>query len=228
MRINADFSERVVVHTEQEPWVASPLPGVERRMLDRIGEESARATSIVRYAPGSRFSAHSHVGGEEILVLEGVFSDEHGDFGPGSYIRNPPGSSHTPFSEAGCTIFVKLWQMDPEDREQLRIDTRAGLWQPGMVEGLEVLPLFSRGMEHVALVRWQPGARFPAHVHPGGEEILVLDGVFADDQGRYPRGTWLRNPPGSQHFPHSDEGCLIYVKTGHLGGPIAGVEAPAA
>ncbi len=228
MRINADFTERVVIETEQMPWVASPLPGVERRMLDRVGEEVARATSIVRYAPGSHFSAHSHGGGEEFLVLEGVFSDEHGDFGPGSYIRNPPGSSHTPFSDQGCTIFVKLWQMAPEDQAHVRIDTRNGAWQPGAVPGLEVLPLFSREPENVALVRWQAGARFPGHGHPGGEEILVLDGVFEDELGRYPKGTWLRSPPGSVHTPFSEEGCLIYVKTGHLEALTGGVEAPRA
>ena len=69
MEINADFSQRVVVHAAQLPWVPSPMAGVERRMLDRIGDEVARATSIVRYAPGSQFSPHTHGGGEEFLVL---------------------------------------------------------------------------------------------------------------------------------------------------------------
>src|SRR5262249_7383045 len=123
MELNADFSRRVVVHAAQLPWKPSPIAGVERRMLDRIGEEVARATSIVRYAPHSRFSTHMHGGGEEFLVLDGVFQDEHGDFPVGSYIRNPPTSSHTPGSVQGCTIFVKLWQFDPDDRTHLRIDT---------------------------------------------------------------------------------------------------------
>lgn len=228
MEINADFTQRVVVESEALPWSPSPLPGVERRMLDRVGGEVARATSIVRYAPGSHFSAHTHGGGEEFLVLDGVFSDEDGDFGPGSYVRNPVGSTHRPRSETGCTIFVKLWQMAPEDQTFVRLDTRAAGWLPGTVAGLEVMPLHSYGEESVALVRWQPGTRFPTHRHPGGEEILVLDGVFADEQGRYPKGSWLRNPPESQHSPFSDEGCLIYVKTGHLAGLEAGVAAPGA
>lgn len=80
--------------------------------------EVARATSIVRYSPGSRFSPHEHGGGEEFLVLEGVFSDEHGDDGPGTYVRNPVGSAHAPFSAAGCTILVKLRQMDPADQSR--------------------------------------------------------------------------------------------------------------
>ena len=123
MNLNADFSQRVAVHAATLPWVPSPMAGVERRMLDRIGDEVARATSIVRYAPHSHFSRHTHGGGEEFLVLDGVFQDEHGDYPAGSYIRNPPTSAHTPGSEIGCTIFVKLWQFDPADRTQIAVDT---------------------------------------------------------------------------------------------------------
>ena len=108
MKIAADFSQRIVVNSNTLPWVKSPMAGVDRRPLDRIGDEVARATSIVRYAPGSEFSPHVHTGGEEFVVLEGVFQDEHGDFPAGSYIRNPPQSQHKPGSKEGCTIFVKL------------------------------------------------------------------------------------------------------------------------
>jgi len=221
MKINADLSQRAVVFSEELPWVASPLPGVERRMLERDGEEVARATSLVRYAPESRFSPHVHGGGEEFLVLEGVFSDEHGDYGPGHYVRNPPGSSHEPGSASGCTIFVKLRQMLPDDQTFVRVDTAKAVWQPGLVLGLSVLPLYDHPAEQVALVRWEPGTRFTAHRHVGGEEIFVLEGVFEDEQGRYPKGTWLRNPPGSTHEPFSREGCTIYVKTGHLAPQVA-------
>ena len=122
MRINADFDRRVLVHADELEWLESPMPGVHRRPLDRIGGEVARATTIVRFAPGSRFSEHTHGGGEEFVVLEGVFQDEHGDFPAGSYIRNPPTSHHTPASAPGCTIFVKLWQMDPDDRAEVKTD----------------------------------------------------------------------------------------------------------
>ncbi|OKH17985.1 cupin domain-containing protein [[Limnothrix rosea] IAM M-220] len=216
MKINADLNQRAVIETEQLDWQASPMGGVQRRMLDRDGAEVARATSLVKYAPGSHFSAHTHGGGEEFFVLEGIFSDEHGDYPPGTYGRNPVGSSHTPFSEAGCTIFVKLWQMSPEDDQQKVIDTNAEHWLPGMVRGLSVLPLHAHGTESVALVKWESGTKFQTHRHWGGEEIFVLEGTFADEQGVYPQGTWLRNPPNSIHTPFSDEGCLIYVKTGHL------------
>jgi len=213
-----DFTQRAVSHRADATWTASPMAGVERRMLDRVGGEVARATSVVRYLPESRFDRHVHGGGEEILVLDGVFSDETGDYGPGSYLRSPPGSSHAPFSVGGCLILVKLWQFTAGDTEQIRIDTRAAAWRPGLVPGLSVLPLHGHGGIDTALVRWAPHTRFSPHVHPGGEEIFVLDGVFHDEQGAYPAHSWLRSPPYSRHAPFTEaEGALIYVKTGHIG-----------
>ncbi len=216
MDLHADLTQRALLNTHSLAWSASPMAGVERRMLDRRGGEVARATSIVRYAPGSRFERHVHGGGEEVLVLEGTFSDEHGDYSAGTYLRNPVGSSHTPFSEEGCTILVKLQQMHPADQQRLVVDTTNAFWVPGLVPGLQVLPLHVWGSEHVALVRWAPSTVFQPHGHPGGEEILVLAGVFQDDQGSYPAGSWLRSPPGSVHRPWSEAGCTIWVKTGHL------------
>ncbi len=216
MNINADLSQRAVVESEQLPWVDSPLKGVQRRMLERDGDEVARATSIVRYAPASAFPAHSHGAGEEFLVLEGTFSDEHGDFGPGMYVRNPPGSKHAPSSAAGCTIFVKLRQMAPDEREFVRIDTTSTPWQPGEAEGVEVMPLYQHGRERVQLLRLAPGTRLGRRAHPGGEELFVIAGAFEDEQGRYPKGAWLRTPPGGEHGLASAAGCTLYVKTGHL------------
>jgi anti-sigma factor ChrR (cupin superfamily) len=216
MELHADLRQRAVVDTHALTWRPSPMAGVERRLLDRQGGEVARATSIVRYAPGSRFEQHSHGGGEEILVLEGTFSDEKGDYQAGTYLRNPVGSQHAPFSAQGCTLLVKLHQMHPSDGQRQVVDTLHASWLPGRVRGLEVLPLHTYGSEHVALVRWAPGTCFQTHGHPGGEEILVLRGVFQDEAGRYPTGSWLRNPPGSVHRPWSEAGCTIWVKTGHL------------
>jgi len=220
MRINADFSQRAVVSADAYEWIASPLPGVERVMLDRVGDEVARATSIVRYAPGSRFSEHVHGGGEEFLVLDGTFSDAGGDHPAGSYVRNPIGTRHAPWSEEGCTIFVKLQQFAPDDTKQFSIDTRSGDWPPGPVDGVTMLPLHAHGSESVRLARYAPGTQFPHHGHPGGEEILVLEGTLADEHGIYGPGSWHRSPPGSDHAPWSEEGCLIYVKSGHLSPPI--------
>jgi anti-sigma factor ChrR (cupin superfamily) len=218
MDLNSDFNQRVVQNARDAVWTASPLPGVDRRMLDRIGAEVARATSIVRYAAGSHFDRHVHEGGEEILVLHGVFSDENGDYPAGAYLRNPPGTSHAPFSRDGCTLFVKLWQFAADDTQPVRIDTSTAAWHPGLVPGLSVMPLHEHDGVSTALVRWAPHTRFDMHTHPGGEEILVLEGVFRDEAGDYPTGTWLRNPRRSRHTPYTGaEGALIYVKVGAIG-----------
>ena len=192
------------------------MAGVHRRKLDRIGDEVARATSLVRYAPQSYFSAHTHGGGEEIFVLEGVFSDELGDYPAGTYIRNPIGTTHKPHSKEGCVIFVKLHQFDKNDSKQFTLDTNKADFQPGSASGLTVLPLHSYLGESCALVRWATGTKYSPHTHFGGEEIFVLEGTFSDENGDYPKGTWMRCPHLSAHHPFSKEGCLIYVKTGHL------------
>lgn len=227
IRINADFSRRVVLNTEAMPWIPSPMAGVERRMLDRIGGEVARATSIVRYAPDSAFSPHEHALGEEFLVLEGVFQDEHGDFGPGFYVRNPPGSRHTPASAPGCTIFVKLRQMWDDGSEPLvQTDTSAGIWQSAGVEGYERQLLFAPadGREFVALERLAPGVSLEPRDLSGGEEILVIDGVLRQEGvlsqqgGAHGPRCWIRNPPGARLglATEPDRGCTFWVKRGHL------------
>ncbi|WP_370371742.1 cupin domain-containing protein [Henriciella pelagia] len=216
MRVNAEFDQRVVIRPEDRTWVPSPAGGVERCMLDRIGEEVARATSLVRFAPNSSFPTHAHGGGEEFFVLEGTFSDETGDFPAGSYVRNPIGTAHKPHTDDGCTIFVKLHQFAEDDTAHFSLNTHENSFQAGRAPGLSVLPLHSFGTENCALVKWAPGTHFTPHTHWGGEEILVLEGTFQDEHGDYPAGTWIRSPHLSQHKPYSDDGCLIYVKTGHL------------
>ena len=218
MRLNADFSERVVIRPEDYHWVDSPMPGVERMMLDRIGDEVARATSLVRYAPNTTFSPHVHGGGEEFFVLEGAFGDEHGLYPRGTYVRNPIGTRHTPrVGEQGCTIFVKLHQFEKEDRQPVVIDTNEAQWLPGLVPGLQVMSLHECAAEHVALVKWAPDTEFQSHTHWGGEEIFVLEGRFNDEHGEYPAGSWIRSPDQSRHAPYTRaEGALIYVKVGHL------------
>jgi anti-sigma factor ChrR (cupin superfamily) len=216
MQINTDLSKKLALNCGELPWLASPQKGVERVMLERDGDEVARATSLVRYAPKSSFSRHPHDLGEEFLVLEGEFQDEHGQYPAGTYVKNPPGSSHTPFTDTGCTLFVKLRYLDPLDVERVVINTHSSDWFAGMVPGLTVLPLSSFGTTSTALVRWAPGTYFNPHRHFGGEEIFVIDGVFGDEHGRYPKGTWLRSPHMSAHKPFSVEGCTIFVKTGHL------------
>lgn len=214
--LNMDRSLRVAVETASMPWEKSPARGVWRKKLEREAAEAGQVTSVVRYDPGSHFAAHAHPGGEEIFVLRGVFEDEHDRYPAGTYLRNPPGSRHAPLCCDGCDLFVKLCMFAPEDQEPVCIDTEKGEWLPGLVDGLMVMPLHSFKTEHTALVRWAPGTRFKPHTHPGGEEIFVLSGVFEDEQGAYPKGTWLRNPSYSRHLPFTREGCTILVKTGHL------------
>jgi anti-sigma factor ChrR (cupin superfamily) len=217
MEINADFRTRAVVHAAASEWVPSPMAGVERRLLDRIGGEVARATSIVRYAPHSHFSRHTHGGGEEFLVLEGVFQDEHGDYPAGWYIRNPPTSAHTPGSEAGCTIFVKLWQFDPADRTALRVDTASLTYSPDPARpGVEVARLFEAPDENVTLERWLAGSEVTLK-SPGGLELLVLEGDFSEGGSRFSDQSWLRLPPGTSTSARVGErGCRVWMKEGHL------------
>jgi anti-sigma factor ChrR (cupin superfamily) len=220
MRLNADFSRRVVVTPDGYRWSASPVVGVERMMLDRIGDEVARATSIVRYAPDSTFPGHVHGGGEEILVLDGEFADEHGSYPTGTYVRNPIGSRHSPrVGHLGATIFVKLHQFDPGDTRQFAVDTATGTWQASKTDNVDVMPLHEFGSETVGLVRFAANAAYPWHVHDGGEEIFIVDGLIRDEDGEYPAGSWLRYPDGSAHEVSSGgNGALLYVKSGHLPG----------
>jgi anti-sigma factor ChrR (cupin superfamily) len=219
VELNADFSQRAAVHAARLEWVASPIAGVDRRMLDRIGDEVARATSIVRYAPGSCFSRHTHGGGEEFLVLDGVFQDEHGDFPAGYYVRNPPTSSHTPGSTPGCTLFVKLWQFDPDDRIPVQLQTNEMPFLPDPSRpGVEQMPLFRDHREDVRLERWAPAAVIELSL-PGGMELLVLAGEFSEGGERFEPHSWLRLPPGSRLRAQAGaEGCRVWVKAGHLAG----------
>ncbi len=213
--LNLELDKAVVIDTNEMDWEASPSAGVWRKPLAREAAEHGHTTSVVRYDAGSAFSAHAHPLGEEIFVLDGVFSDEHGDYPAGTYLRNPPGSRHSPRSEAGCVLLVKLDQFDPADLATVRLDTNRSDWLPG--EGrLEMMLLHDFAYESVVLLRWPANSRLDPHVHFGGEEIFVLSGTLYDEYGRYPAGTWLRNPHNSEHCPYVEEESVIWIKTGHL------------
>lgn len=214
--LNMNFDQRLVIDTIKAEWLPSPSGSVFRKPLERADTETGHATSIVRYEPGASFNSHHHPMGEEIFVLEGTFSDERGDYPAGTYLRNPPGSNHSPFSKEGCLLFVKLHQFYPDDHERIVISTNDPQgWRPGQ-GGLKVFPLHSFGTEGTALVWWPAGEKFLPHRHYGGEEIFVLSGVFQDELGEYPKGTWIRSPHLSAHHPFVKEETLILVKTGHL------------
>ena len=221
MRINADFTRRVVVRPSDYRWVDSPMPGVERMMLDRIGEEVARATSLVRYAPNSTFSEHVHGGGEEFLVLEGVFGDEHRDYPEGTYVRNPIGTRHTPrVGEEGCTIFVKLHQFEREDSRQIVIDTRNATWERNTAPGVDLLPLHQFAHEKVWIVHLTTQATLQREASGYGTEIFVIDGSIRDAEELFAAGSWLRVPgAGRIDLSAGEAGAVCYIKTGHLPAP---------
>jgi anti-sigma factor ChrR (cupin superfamily) len=215
--IHGDTTRRVVVRTADLPWQASPAAGVWRKRLHRVGaEESGQVTSLVRFDAGSSFAEHGHPDGEEILVLEGTFSDEEGDWGPGSYLLNPEGSRHTPFTHTGCELFVKLQQYAGPARCRLEIDTAARPWQPTVRAGIEEKVLYQdrRFPDRTRLERWAPGTAGGERLWSGGVEIFVLEGELLDERETYEHGTWLRLPPASTQRPRTGTGCLLYVKEG--------------
>lgn len=217
MELHSDFTQRVAVHSQQIAWEDSPTAGVSRRMLDRIGDEVARATTIVRFDSNSLFPAHIHNGGEEFFVLEGIFQDEHGDYPPGSYIRNPPQSKHTPGSAEGCVIFVKLWQFDPADRQHVYIDTNR---EPPTVDvnrqGVSTIPLYTDEREEVRLETWSPGANITVDASAGAE-LLVISGSFVENQEIFQQHSWLRSPMNSQvNAVAGPDGACVWIKTKHL------------
>lgn len=216
--VNSDLSQQVVIDTQSMPWQSSPSGTVWRKPLYREGGEFGPVTSLVRYQAGGKFRSHAHPQGEEILVLAGEFCDDHGRYPQGSYLLNPDGSQHAPYSDHGCTLLVRLRQYAGHDRPQIKLDTTQAHWRQGMVEGLTVLPLYAQAnyTENMALVHWQPETYFARHTHPGGEEIFVIEGTFEDEHGVYPQGSWIRSPHMSIHTPFSRQGCLIYVRVGGL------------
>jgi len=218
VQIHADLSKPASARLAELPWRPSPDGSVQRRMLDRDGGEIARATSIVAYPAGSRFAAHRHELGEEFLVLEGVFADEHGRYPAGTYVRNPPGSSHSPFSDEGCVLFVKLRQFALDDTRHVTIDTENADWIE-TAPGLSTLALHRHRDERVSLLRLAAGARLADDYWPGGVEILLLSGVLEDSEAVYPGGSWMRWPAGSQRCLRCVESAVLYLKQGHLGEP---------
>ncbi|MCR9277862.1 MAG: cupin domain-containing protein [Pseudomonadaceae bacterium] len=222
--MNGNFLEPAAAHHSDADWIASPMAGVHRHPLDRIGAEVARATSIVRYAPGSAFSPHVHTGGEEFLVLEGVFQDEHGDYPAGTYVRNPPQSSHTPGAEPGCVIFVKLWQFEPSDRTFVRTDINKIPAMPDPTRaGVSVAGLFDDGREHVSIEHWSANSIVTLSAD-FGIELFVINGSFEFSDDAFENWSWLRLPEGgSASVTTGERGARVWIKRNHL--RFAGEEA---
>jgi anti-sigma factor ChrR (cupin superfamily) len=217
--INGDLSVRAAADTASMAWTPSPSGTVWRKRVHLVGApESGQVTSVVRYQPESSFPAHDHPEGEEILVLEGVFSDEHGDWPAGTFLLNPEGFRHAPYSKDGCLLLVKLRQFPGLDRQHVAIDTAKLDWRPGPVPGIELKPLYEQAgySDTMRLERWQPGTDPGVVSYRQGAELFVLEGAFSDDGGDYGKGGWLRLPEGASHHPRSAEGCTLYVKRSGL------------
>ncbi|MCO6409943.1 cupin domain-containing protein [Hoeflea alexandrii] len=222
--IRTDFTRTEIVDTAAMDWIASPSGGVDRKPLDRIGGEVARATSLVRYAPGSDFPSHTHNGGEEFLVVEGIFSDQHGDYGPGTYVRNPVGTSHAPGSRDGCTILVKLWQFEEGDTAPVVIDTASAEWQ-AVGQGIERLHLHRYKSEKVAMLRFSDGGSLRLPEESGGVELYLLDGRLQVEGQSLSKGGWARLPAGMAVTLSAPGTATLYIKTGHLDRPVTGPDA---
>ena len=200
-------------------WAPSPSGSVWRKRVHLVGPpESGQVTSVVRYEPRSRFPAHDHPDGEEILVLDGVFSDEHGHWPAGTYLLNPEGFRHAPFSDPGCVLFVKLRQFPGRARRHVVIDTGELPWEPTAIRGISRKHLYEQiGFSDVTcLERWAPGSDAGVTGYAQGAEFFVLEGEFADEAGAYSQGSWLRLPAGSEHQPRSERGCTLYIKRAGL------------
>jgi anti-sigma factor ChrR (cupin superfamily) len=217
--LNGDLSVRVAVDTTRMEWTASPSRTVARKRVHLVGPaEEGQVTSVVRYAAGSTFPAHDHPDGEEIFVIEGVFSDERGDWPAGTYLLNPEGFRHAPFSRPGCVLLVKLRQFPGRSRRAVAIATPMLPWQPGRAPGIEVKPLYAQAgfTDSTRLERWAAGTEVGRIGYARGAEIFVLEGSLEDETGRFGAGTWLRFPVGSWHTPATAAGCVFYIKEGGL------------
>ena len=217
--LNGDLRRSVVMDTEKMEWQPSPSGEVLRKRLHRVGgAESGQVTSLVRYPPGASFPEHPHPEGEEIFVIEGVFSDQSGDAQAGCHLLNPEGFRHAPYSDPGCVIFVKLRQYAGEGRPHRRTSTGQMAWETTEFEGVSRKTLLDEPSfsDVTTLERWEPGA-FPGIRHfDTGLEIFVLEGSISEGEREYRKGTWLRRPAGSDLDAHSKDGSVFYLKTGAL------------
>ncbi|WP_281560611.1 cupin domain-containing protein [Thalassomonas sp. RHCl1] len=213
--LNHDLGLPATVQTSEAQWQPSPAKGVKRLLLERKGgEKTTRATSIVSYEPGSYFEPHAHPKGEEFLVLSGTFSDEYGDYPAGTYVRNPPGSSHKPFSREGCMIFVKLQQFEITDNE--RIVIKLNEKRPDESKLHYNLKTLFNDYERVEIINVKENCSLPEAWTILGVELLVLDGAISDGNQILNTGSWLRLPMNSPIKLTALKNSTYYFKFGHL------------
>ena len=220
--LNADFSQPAAMDTAEMDWQASPSATVWRKRLDLVDGEFSRVTSVVRYDPDSAFHPHDHPQGEEILVLEGTFSDEHGDYPAGTFLLNPQGFRHAPFSKEGCIIFVKLCQFPGEGRAHVVVDAKSADWQAA-APGVECLSLYedAEHPEEIMLLHLTSGTVLPsdfvdASAAAGGLEVFLISGRLSDGGAQHGAGAWLREPHGLNRSLTAETETRLYLKRNHL------------
>jgi anti-sigma factor ChrR (cupin superfamily) len=214
--VNGDMSQRAHVKTPEMRWKPSPSGTVWRKRVHLVGSaESGQVTSLVRFEPGASFPSHPHPGGEELLILEGVFSDEAGDWGAGSFLLNPEGYEHSPHSAEGCVLFVKLRQYGG-DRPHVALNTNNLKWHKSNIDGIEKKLLYKDDIfdEEMRLEKWVAGVTVGPVKNIRGAEVYVLEGSYEDENDVYEEGSWVRYPCGEGSTPRSRDGCLLYIKIG--------------
>ena len=204
--MNSDYEQKALIDTNTIQWQETQVKNVFKKILAIKDKEE---TSFIKLNEGSVLNQEQKINSVEIFVLEGTYINEYGEYPQGTYLRLPEENEALVKSDKDCVIFRKTNFFT--DKQKIIIDTNTTLWLQGQ-GNLEVMPLY----EQTALVKWPKGERFIPHKHWGGEEIIVLKGVFMDEYGEYPKGSWIRSPHLSEHFPYVNEETIIFVKTGHM------------
>ncbi|CZF82927.1 ChrR Cupin-like domain protein [Grimontia celer] len=211
---NVDLSAPISIKGGSLPFSDTPMVGVKRMMFERRGDEIARrATSCVRYAPGSSFKPHSHPGGEEYVVLEGTFSDQNGDFTKGWYVRNPVGSTHAPFTKEGCEIFVKLSQVPSTEPDYFYLNTNEADWT-SVSELHKTLSLWDSDLEETSLNQLKAGYQSTEETFDKVVEYFVLSGSATINGTQYEHHSWMRFPANTPVTIATNSGAMIYRKIG--------------
>ena len=226
MNINDDIRKKVVVHPRNKQWTAEHSGMCETLYLDLVDKVKPVATKLVRISPSSILPPEMIGGGKEVLVLEGTYNDQRGEYPTGSYMRFPPGTKQEAFTDKGCLLFVKTWQFEPTDRKRVNIDAfRAEMKRPRKRQGVVLQQLYSDYREDVRIEHWERNHRLVIH-QCNGLEVLLLSGEFFEPSASYKPLSWVRLPPGRPlKVVVGDQGVRVLIKESHLVHAVPGREA---
>lgn len=228
-QINANFSVPVIIESNLLDWSitpaisttvlpkmsrATPMSGVRQHCFEHVINKKTRLTSLLKFSAGRSFKKFGHESGEEFLVLSGVFSDAGGDYGAGYYVRNPPGTTHAPYTRHGCIVLFKLGQFQALDNKRVRINTLDSVarWRAAGEPGVSCMDLHQFSEEQVHLYRIRSECWITFKPSRCGLEIFVCEGYINVKDKCYATGCWLRYPAGSKIKVSSMGGACLYVK----------------